>query len=52
MAVGNINKVDRYVADDFKPYREFIDRVHKIITKKHCDGKVIKWREEINASKN
>ena len=44
MAVSNIsNNKKVYVPDDFKPWREFLDRVQKTITKKHCDGKVIKW---------
>ncbi len=47
MPIGNISNTPKgYVVDDFKPYREFLDHIFKIITKKRCDGKVLKWRRD------
>ncbi len=35
-----------YVPDEFKPYREYLKLMIKILSKTKPYGKVIKWRKE------
>ena len=46
MAIGNVEKVEAYVGDDFKDWREFLEALQKELSEEPCDGKVIKWRGE------
>ena len=46
MAIDNVEKVEVYVGDDFKDWREFLEALRKELDKTPCDGEVIKWRGE------
>ncbi len=49
MAIGNSTETPS-TEDRFKPYREYLNLIHKSLVKcRHYGGKVVKWNRGNNA---